>query len=204
MKQLGLPFRQRGGKRKHAGRPPNGEKPLVSHLARPKFDRVTPAHITLRVKEGLPSLRSSRRFDAVRGAFAKARDRFGMRLIEFSVLGNHLHLIVEADGSESLSRGMQGLCIRLAKSLNRELGRKGSLFADHYHSRLLRSPTELAIAIGYVLENAAHHFGIEGADFFSSLKQLDVVVEPRGWLLRESWRLGEKRRTPRWARKVRS
>ena len=33
-------------------------------------------------------------------------------------MGNHLHLIVEADGNEALSRAMQGLCIRIAKALN--------------------------------------------------------------------------------------
>ncbi|HEY6908984.1 MAG TPA: hypothetical protein VI356_06425 [Myxococcales bacterium] len=36
---------------------------------------------------------------------AAARQRFGLRVIEFTVLGNHLHLIVEADGDEALSRG---------------------------------------------------------------------------------------------------
>ena len=41
-----------------------------------------------------------------------ALGRFGLRVFDFSVQGNHLHLIVEADSSESLSRGMQGLCIR--------------------------------------------------------------------------------------------
>jgi hypothetical protein len=62
-----------------------------------------------------------------------------MRLVEFSVLGNDLHLVVEADTSEALSRGMQGLCIRLAMALNRALRRTGQVFSDHYHSRLLRS-----------------------------------------------------------------
>ena len=41
----------------------------------------------------------------------------GLRIVQFSVQGNHLHLIVEADSSTALSRGMQGLCIRLAKAL---------------------------------------------------------------------------------------
>jgi putative transposase len=41
-----------------------------------------------------------------------------MRLVEFTVLSNHLHLIVEADNSTELSRGMQGLCVRLARALN--------------------------------------------------------------------------------------
>jgi putative transposase len=186
-----------GGKRRNAGAKPKGEKALVSHAGRPKFERVLPAHVTLRVCPGLPSLRSSRRFAAIRRSFAAARDRFGVRIVEFSVLGNHLHLIVEADSSDSLSRGMQGLCIRLAKALNNALSRKGSLFADHYHSRLLRTPTELAHAIGYVLENAAHRFELQGRDFFSSAERPDVLSEPRGWLLRIGRRRSRKSK-PAW------
>jgi putative transposase len=187
-KQLELALPRRGGKRPEAGRKPKGKNALVSHMARPRFERVTPAHVTLRVKQGLPSLRSSRRFTAIATCFEKARGRFGLRLVEFSVLGNHLHLIVEADNRESLSRGMQGLGVRLAKALNNAMSRKGSLFADHYHSRLLRSPTELAHAIAYVLENAAHHFGQRGRDFFSSTAQPHLLSAPRGWLLRIGWR----------------
>jgi putative transposase len=162
---------------------------------------VLPVHVTLRIKDGLPSLRSSRNFAAIRGAFAAARGRNGMRLIEFSVLGNHLRLVVEAEGSESLSRGMQGLCIRVAKALNRALARAGRVFADHYHSHLLKTPAEVVNAIRYVLENAAHHYGQKWADSFSSAQaaQRDAVSAPRGWLLRIGWSRGRKRRSMRRA-----
>jgi putative transposase len=105
-RQLALPFRTRGGRRKGAGRPPNGKTAMVSHLKRPVFQKVTPAHVTLRIANDIPSLRSSRRFAIIRRCFAKARQNQRLRLIEFSVLSNHLHLIVEADDSKALSRGM--------------------------------------------------------------------------------------------------
>jgi hypothetical protein len=109
--------------------------------------------------------------------------------VEFSVQGNHLHLIVEADSNEALSRAMQGLCIRLAKSLNAMMRRAGAVFADHYHSRLLRTPAELVNAIRYVLGNAAHHFGRRRRDPFSSATVRDgVLARPVGWLLRAGFR----------------
>src|SRR5207247_3135204 len=83
-------------------------------------------------------------------------------------MGNHIHLIVEADTSESLSRGMQGLCIRLAKALNRLMDRSGTVFSDHFHSRILKTPTELVNAIAYVLGNHAHHFGTDDARYSSA------------------------------------
>src|SRR5262249_40378014 len=64
----------------------------------------------------------------------------------------------------SLSRGMQGLTIRVAKALNRLMNSSGRVFADHYHARLLETPTELVNAIAYVLGNFAHHHrGARGA-----------------------------------------
>ena len=186
-KQLELPTR--GGRRKGAGRP-RGNR--VSHAARPHFDRVTPVHVTLRMQEHVWNLRSGRSWRRIRRAFERARGRFGMRLIHFSVQGNHLHLIVEADDHRALARAMQGLCIRIAKALNAMMEASGRVFDDHYHSRLLRSPTELVRAIRYVLGNHEHHFGVKGVDPYSSavLEEMEVVVsEPRGWLLRVGWRL---------------
>jgi REP element-mobilizing transposase RayT len=185
--QRSLPFH--GGPRPHSGRP-RGKR--VSHGRRARFDRVTPVHVTLRVRRQVWNLRSGRAFRRIRRCFEKARGRFGCRLIHFSVLGNHLHLIIEADDSAALSRGVQGLCIRIARTLNDMMEAAGRVFDDHFHSRLLRSPTELVRAIRYVLGNHDHHFGEKGVDPYSSaaLEERKLVVsEPRGWLLRVGWTL---------------
>jgi REP element-mobilizing transposase RayT len=188
-RQLKFVLRTHGGKRRGAGRKPKGAKALVSHAARPGFDRPTPAHVTLRVRDDVPSLRSARRFAVISACFAAARGLHGMRLVEFSVLGNHLHLVVEADSKRALSSGMLGLCTRLARRLNAFLRRAGKLFADHYHARLLRSPTEVWRAIRYVLGNAERHYRERGADPFSSgaLDAQGLLVAPLGWLLRQRW-----------------
>jgi putative transposase len=168
---------------------------MVSHLPRTKFEKVKPVHVTLRIGDDIPSLRSSRRFAVIRRCFAKANRREGMRLVEFSVLSNHLHLIVEADTSRDLSRGVQGLCIRLAKALNALLKRRGRVFADHFHSRLLGSPTQVVNAIRYVLENAARHCGRVAADVFSSEAEENagVLAAPSGWMLRSGWMRAPRR-----------
>ena len=179
-------FRTHGGRRKGAGRKPKGERALVSHKERPRFEKATPANVTLRVMNDVPSLRSSRRFAAIRKCFSAARGLHGLRLVEFTVMGNHLHLVVEAESSESLSRGMQGLCIRLAKAMNQALRRpRGKIFADHYHSHLLRTPSEVKNALAYVSTNAEHHFGRAGVDWFSSRNPelRDLLELPRTWLL---------------------
>ncbi len=183
-----------GGRREGAGRKPLPEgKRRVSHLARERFEKATPVHVTLRVGRHVWNLRSARSFRRIVRAFAAHKGRHPLRLIEFTVQGNHLHLVVEADSNEALSRGMQGLAIRIARALNAMMKRTGHVFADHYHSRLLRTPTELVRAIAYVLGNAAHHFGRRGADpFASSGIALEIRARaldaPQTWLVLIGWR----------------
>src|SRR5882724_1676734 len=102
--QLSLTLPSRGGRRRGAGRKPKGPRSLVSHRARPRFEKPTPVLVTMRVDRHVWNLRSRRCFRAIAACFETSLGRFGLRLIEFSVLGNHLHLIVEADDTESLSR----------------------------------------------------------------------------------------------------
>jgi REP element-mobilizing transposase RayT len=187
---MAFDLRTHGGKRAGAGRKPNGPHALVSHSVRQRFGRITPVHVTLKVRRDVPNLRSSRRFEVLRKCFKASRGLHGMRLVEFSVLGEHLHLVVEADNSVCLSRGMQGLCVRIARRLNRLLARVGKLFADHFHSRLLPTPTEVARAVNYVRNNAGHHYGDRGVDCFSSAAPgaSEVIAMPFGWLLRIGWR----------------
>ena len=203
MKQLAMRLPQRGGKRKGAGRKRTSPRPRVSHKRRAQFDKAAPVLVTLRVAFGVWNLRSRRCFRIVEDCFAGARDRFGLRVIEFSVLGNHLHLVVEADSDLALSRGMQGLGVRIARALNRLMKRRGRVFEDHYHSRLLGSPTQLVNAIAYVLGNHAHHFGgaPSARDLFCSavydvVRRQTFLSRPRTWLLSHGWR--RARRIPPW------
>jgi REP-associated tyrosine transposase len=153
------------------------------------------------VREHVWSLRSRRCFSVIERAFAAARERFGMRLVHFSVQGNHIHLLIETTDNQALARGMQGLTIRIARALNRVMRRRGRVFADHYHSRAVRTPTEAARVLEYVLRNFAHHANQWGEEIpegepdpFSSAARGGTdpppVCEPRTWLLIVGWRRG--------------
>ncbi|TAJ14477.1 MAG: hypothetical protein EPO68_12720 [Planctomycetota bacterium] len=140
-------------------------------------------------------------------------DRFGFRLIEYSVQSNHVHLLVEVPDRHALTRGAKGLFVRLAKQLNRAWGRRGQVFAERFHARALCSPREVRRALAYVLHNARRH-GSHGSgidphssgpwfDGFSTRRERDdpaaefirrmaswapVVCRATSWLLRVGWR----------------
>jgi REP element-mobilizing transposase RayT len=96
----------------------------------------------LRIRAGVPSLRRGATVALIRQAVSAAR-RSDFAVVELNVLGNHLHLLVEAEGAAALSRGMQGLGVRLARRLNLHLARRGALFDSRYHARSLRTPREV-------------------------------------------------------------
>jgi len=155
--QLPLGFSRRGGKRKGAGRKPNGSRAGTSHLKRPAVNSRFPIHVTLTVLAHVYNLRTVRCFSRILRCLIAGKERFGFRVVHYSVMGNHFHFLVEAANRKALSRGMQGLSIRIAKALNKVMGRKGRVFADRYHARILKTPAEVRGALGYVLKNMLRH-----------------------------------------------
>src|SRR5207248_633860 len=174
-----------GGRRRGAGRKRRGPLALVSHKKRPRHSARFPLHAVVRTRPDLPRLRKREIFQAIQEALRAGGNRFGFRLVHFSVQGNHVHLIVEAIDSLSLTRGMQGLMVRIARAINRAARRRGKVFADHYFARELRTPAEVRRAVRYVLDNHLVHANAEPrTDPCASRAPL---VAPRTWLLCIGW-----------------
>jgi putative transposase len=193
-----------GGRRKGAGPKPRGERPGVSHRTRAPLAARFPVEVTMRVKSGLPSLRGLREHSALRAAIIAGCERAAFRLVHYSAQSNHLHLIVEGSCRTALSRGLQGLAIRMARALNRLWRRLGSVFADRYHDRILRSPREVWNALRYVLNNARKHGAwssrtrpdpLSSSAWFDGWRERppepaesSPTARARTWLLRAGWR----------------
>jgi hypothetical protein len=89
--------------------------------------------------------------------------------------------------------------------------RRGKVFADRYHDRILRTPREVRNALRYVLQNARKHAAegrevtvAQAIDVYSSapwfdgfretlrVRNLEVTIRPvtdaRSWMLAIGWR----------------
>ena len=137
MKQTDFRFRTWGGKRQGAGRPARKGLKRLRHERRPLLAKQFPVHVTWRVRREVWKLRTHRCFAALSRAFWQGCNRFGFRLVHYSVQGNHMHLIVEANGEKSLAKGMTGLGVRVARGLNRVMGRTGQVLDERYHGHIL-------------------------------------------------------------------
>lgn len=193
-KQLEMKLRSAprwGGWRDKAGRKrdPNSG---VRHASRESFSSATPAHVTVKLMPALRSLRSKTIVRALERTFAGGCDRSEFRLVHYSLLGNHAHLIVEARTQHALGRGMMAIGSRLALAVNRVMGRrKGRVVADRYHARLLRTPREVRNALRYVLLNARKHAAVTA---LRARRATEVVLDPASsarWF--DGWKLARGR-----------
>lgn len=206
-----------GGARVGAGRKA-GKRPVMRHGARERFRKPLPAHVTLRVRDDVPSLRTVSIVHEIERTFSDGCERPGFRLVHYSLQGNHAHLVVEAQDHDALGRGMKAIGARLARAVNRVLGRRGPVLADRYHSRLLPSPKQVRNALRYVLLNVRHHLAKDRArrarrvlldrassarwfdgwrreriatredPGFPTLTERPPVARARTWLLTTGWR----------------
>lgn len=193
-----------GGKRRGAGRKSTRERSGVPHTGREEVRAYHPVHVSLRVAEHVWNLRSERSYRIIDAALRATRRRPDFRVVHFSIQGNHIHLIVEANGTRAFSLGVRALSIRLARRLNVMMGRSGPVFSDRYHAHVLRTPAEVRNAVRYVLGNFESHAARRGertsgrwVDPFSSAAvkapreaQTSLFVEPATsaagtWLLRQ-------------------
>ena len=212
-RQLGLRARgQRGGWRQGAGRPKGSRtSSRIPHRSRPALSRHQAAHVTVKVLPMRRSLRSPRARLALEAIFVAEKRRQGFRLLHYCIRRDHIHLVCESDDALKLSRAMQRLGSRIARSLNRLWDRTGSFFADRYHGRVITTPRELRNVLRYVLLNLHKDALIQdgqllggGFDPCSSARWFDgwhpseprpppderepAVTEPKSWLARQGWR----------------
>ena len=202
-RQLALNLGERKLRRPRRGRPASNGVP---HRVRAEHKGRHPVHVTLRSGRGIPSLREQVIFvEMRRGLGRTARSWF--RVVHFSVQANHVHLLVEADDKASLSRGIMGVAIRMARAVNRVLERRGNVWSERYHARPLKTPREVRNAIVYVLMNKHKHasnaIGLDpcsSASLFDGWKVPPSLAPPRKsiegnpveppttWLLRWGWK----------------
>ena len=175
----------------------------MRHRTRAMHRRHQPVHVTLRRAKGLPSLRSERIANLVQRAIADTQ-RHGFRIVEYSVQADHVHMIVEAEDSAELTRGMRSFTVRVARRINGRIfpRRRGRVWADRYHRHDLTNPTEVRHALVYVLDNHLKHRHFDAglidpcssAPWFTGWMQNvmpppepSATAPPRTWLLREGW-----------------
>lgn len=164
MKQLDLIKPRRKSRGVKWGRPASTF--TGARKKRKTFSAAHPLHITLRLRDGLPNLRSRKGAAIVKHAMQGVQGK-DLRILHFAILSNHIHLLCEGDNSQALYRAMKSFCSRMGlhnrawaqKNVIQNLDKKGyGIFRGRYDVKVLKSPRQVKNALRYVLLNPSKHF----------------------------------------------
>ena len=159
------------------------------HRRRKPFPNPSPLLITYRVRPHVCNLRQKRSYARIVQSLSIARNRFDTQIIQYIVLGNHIHMIVESNDHVELGRAMKGFGGRIAKGLNDIMGLQGQVIDHRYHSSLIKSRRGAHRVMRYVRENHRRHVGPRDEwrtgvtiDRCSSWAKQITLPAPRTWI----------------------
>lgn len=158
-----------GGLRANAGRNRIRSKG-VAHANREKVSHREPLHVNFKYKN---PVRNKDTLKLLRRSIQNAR-KHGLKILQYSFQKNHIHLILQAETNQILTRGMRSLTITFAKGL-----KQGRVQIERYHLHVLKTAREVKHALQYVLFNQQkHESGTYSAiDEYSSLLFLERGME---------------------------
>lgn len=176
--KLNLYKGSRGGRRPGSGRKRVHSRG-VAHRSREKVTSRTPLHINFKYRL---LIRNKEKLKLLKKAILNSQ-RFGLKVLHYSLQSNHVHLIVEATDSKMLTKGMRSITVTMARGID-----QGRVQLQRYHLHVLRTVRETRNALSYVLFNDQKHTGKKTVkmDGFSSIvfmKEIKDIVRKKGFTL---------------------
>ncbi len=80
----------------------------------------------------------------------EAKKRFGLRILNYTVISNHIHLLVIDRGREVKPKSIQLVAGRTAQEYNQRKNRKGAFWEDRYHATAIATDQHLIGCLIYI------------------------------------------------------
>ena len=139
-------------------------------------------HVIARGNERKAVFRDDRDRQEYLDRLIRCRERFGLRLLAFCLMGNHLHLAVER-GPTKLSRVMLALQSAYTQWFNRRHGRVGHLFQGRYKAFLIQKDRYLLALVRYIHRNPLQAgLALRAQDYAWSSDRYYRARKPPDWL----------------------
>jgi REP element-mobilizing transposase RayT len=107
-------------------------------------------HLTHRCHERSFLFKFARDRRAYRYWLFEAKKRFGLRVLNYVVTSNHVHLLVQDSGEGVIAQSMQLAAGRTAQEYNLRKGRQGAYWEDRYHATAIEGDGHLHRCIAYI------------------------------------------------------
>ena len=80
----------------------------------------------------------------------EAKKRFGLRILNYVVTSNHIHLLVVGSGEDAIPNSIQLIAGRTAQEFNQRKKRKGAFWEDRYHATAVDTDDHLIRCMVYM------------------------------------------------------
>ncbi len=80
----------------------------------------------------------------------QARLRYGLRVLNYVVTSNHIHLMVWSDDKETVPSSIQLIAGRTAQNYNQRKNRRGAFWEDRYHAIPIKTQAHFVECLVYV------------------------------------------------------
>jgi putative transposase len=80
----------------------------------------------------------------------EAKRRYGLRVLNYVVTSNHIHLLVQDRGRGEIAKSLQLVAGRTAQEYNQRKGRLGAFWQDRYHATAVDTDDYLARCLVYI------------------------------------------------------
>jgi putative transposase len=80
----------------------------------------------------------------------EAKKRFGLKVLNYIVTSNHIHLLVVESGKDIIPRSIQLIAGRTAQEYNQRKKRKGAFWEDRYHATAIQTDRHLIRCLVYI------------------------------------------------------
>lgn len=96
----------------------------------------------------------------------EAKKRFGLKVLDYTTMMNHIHLLVLDSTSDAIPQSMQLIAGRTAQDFNRRHQCRGAFWEDRYHATAVAADTHLERCLVYIDLN---------------IVRAGVVLHPKEW-----------------------
>ncbi len=80
----------------------------------------------------------------------EAKKRYGLRILNYTVTSNHIHLLVIDSGREMIPKSIQLVAGRTAQEYNQRKNRKGVFWEDRYHATAISTDQHFIRCMVYI------------------------------------------------------
>lgn len=110
----------------------------------------TPVHVVQRGVDRRACFQQNKDFRSYLAALRETADHYAVSIHAYVLMTNHVHILANPQGKESISQMMQQLGRKYVSYFNKEHGRSGTLWEGRFRSSTIRSERYLFACYRYI------------------------------------------------------